>query len=92
VETSPGHPAFAWHGPGRDARHDPHLTGLDTFGLWQSLPETRFVLPVLGIVFILPGLVLIVATIRLFVTVGQGTLARWSPTQRLVVQGGEVLL
>jgi protein-S-isoprenylcysteine O-methyltransferase Ste14 len=28
-----------------------------------------------------------VATIRLFVTVGKGTLAPWNPTQRLVVQG-----
>ena len=28
-----------------------------------------------------------VATIRLFVTVGKGTLAPWEPTQRLVVQG-----
>jgi protein-S-isoprenylcysteine O-methyltransferase Ste14 len=63
------------------------LTGLDTFDLWQSLPATRFVLPVLGIVLICFGLVLMVATIRLFITVGQGTLAPWNPTQRLVVQG-----
>ena len=28
-----------------------------------------------------------VATIRLFVTVGKGTLAPWNPTQKLVVQG-----
>jgi len=28
-----------------------------------------------------------VATIRLFVTVGQGTLAPWNPTQRLVIRG-----
>jgi protein-S-isoprenylcysteine O-methyltransferase Ste14 len=28
-----------------------------------------------------------VATIRLFVTVGKGTLAPWDPTQRLVVRG-----
>ena len=33
------------------------------------------------------GLVLLVATIRLFVTVGQGTLAPWEPPQRLVVRG-----
>jgi protein-S-isoprenylcysteine O-methyltransferase Ste14 len=32
-------------------------------------------------------LVLMVATIRLFVTVGKGTLAPWNPTQRLVVRG-----
>jgi protein-S-isoprenylcysteine O-methyltransferase Ste14 len=64
-----------------------YLTGLDTFDLWQSLPAPRFVLPLLGIVLICLGLVLMVATIRLFITVGKGTLAPWNPTQRLVVQG-----
>jgi protein-S-isoprenylcysteine O-methyltransferase Ste14 len=63
------------------------LTGLDTFGLWQSLPATRFVLPVLGLLAIVVSLVLVVATIRLFVTVGKGTLAPWNPTQKLVVEG-----
>jgi protein-S-isoprenylcysteine O-methyltransferase Ste14 len=33
------------------------------------------------------GLMLMVATIRLFVTVGKGTLAPWEPTQRLVLRG-----
>ena len=42
---------------------------------------------VFGGVLICLGLVLMVATIRLFVTVGKGTLAPWNPTQRLVVQG-----
>ena len=41
----------------------------------------------LGGVFIVVGLVLVVATIRLFATVGKGTLAPWNPTQKLVVQG-----
>jgi protein-S-isoprenylcysteine O-methyltransferase Ste14 len=63
------------------------LTGLDTLGLWQSAPATRVALPVLGSALLCLGLVLMVATIRLFVTVGQGTLAPWNPTQRLVVQG-----
>jgi protein-S-isoprenylcysteine O-methyltransferase Ste14 len=63
------------------------LTGPDTFDLWQSAPATRFVLPIVGLLFIVLGLVLMVATIRLFVTVGQGTLAPWNPTQRLVIQG-----
>jgi protein-S-isoprenylcysteine O-methyltransferase Ste14 len=44
-------------------------------------------LPVLGGVLIGLGLVLMVATIRLFVTVGKGTLAPWEPPQRLVVRG-----
>src|SRR5262249_55619353 len=43
--------------------------------------------PVVGCVFICLGLVLMVATIRLFVMVGKGTLAPWNPTQRLVVEG-----
>jgi protein-S-isoprenylcysteine O-methyltransferase Ste14 len=63
------------------------LTGPDTLGLWQSAPATLVALPVLGGVLICLGLVLMVATIRLFVAVGKGTLAPWNPTQRLVVQG-----
>ena len=51
------------------------------------MPETRFVLPVLGTISICIGLVLMLATIRLFVMVGKGTLAPWNPTQKLVVQG-----
>src|SRR5262245_37859467 len=63
------------------------LTGPDTLGLWQSATVTRVVLPALGGALVGLGLVLLVATIRLFVTVGKGTLAPWNPTQRLVVQG-----
>src|SRR5262249_32306872 len=63
------------------------LTRPDTLGLWQSAPATRVGLPVLGGVLLCLGLVLMVATIRLFVTVGKGTLAPWNPTQRLVVRG-----
>ena len=63
------------------------LTGPDTFDLWQSYPATRVALPTLGGAFICLGLVLMVASIRLFVTVGKGTLAPWNPTQRPVVQG-----
>jgi len=63
------------------------VTGLDTFDLWQSAPATRMVLPVLGCAFIGLGLMLMIVTIRLFVTVGKGTLAPWNPTQHLVVQG-----
>jgi protein-S-isoprenylcysteine O-methyltransferase Ste14 len=62
-------------------------TGTDSFGLWQSRPPARFVLPVIGAFCICLGLLLKVATIRLFVTVGKGTLAPWKPTQKLVAQG-----
>lgn len=63
------------------------IIGPDTFDLWPSFPATRVGLPILGGAFICLGLVLMIATIRLFVTVGKGTLAPWNPTQRLVVQG-----
>jgi protein-S-isoprenylcysteine O-methyltransferase Ste14 len=63
------------------------LTGPDTLGPWESAPATRFALPVVGLLFVGLGLVLLVATIRLFVTVGKGTLAPWNPTQRLVARG-----
>jgi protein-S-isoprenylcysteine O-methyltransferase Ste14 len=41
----------------------------------------------LGAVVIALGLGLIVQTVALFATVGEGTLAPWDPTARLVVQG-----
>ena len=64
-----------------------YLNGADTFGLWQSVPATRVFLPLIGVGFVVGGLVLMVSTIRLFATVGQGTLAPWNPPQRLVVRG-----
>jgi protein-S-isoprenylcysteine O-methyltransferase Ste14 len=63
------------------------LTGPDTPDLWESAPATRVALPTVGLLFIVLGLVLMIGTIRLFVTVGQGTLVPWNPTQRLVVRG-----
>jgi protein-S-isoprenylcysteine O-methyltransferase Ste14 len=45
-------------------------------------------LPVLaGIGTIILGLALVVMTVRMFMTIGKGTLAPWDPTQRLVVVG-----
>lgn len=64
-----------------------YLSGPDTLDLWQTVPAISIVLPILGGILIFVGLGLMIATIRLFVTVGKGTLAPWSPTQRLVVQG-----
>jgi protein-S-isoprenylcysteine O-methyltransferase Ste14 len=63
------------------------LTGTDTLGIWQSIPASRVVLSVLGGVCLGLGLLLTVSTIGLFVAVGQGTIAPWEPTQRLVVRG-----
>jgi protein-S-isoprenylcysteine O-methyltransferase Ste14 len=46
------------------------------------------VLPVLlGLVLIAAGLALWVWTVRLLARIGQGTLAPWDPTRRLVVEG-----
>jgi protein-S-isoprenylcysteine O-methyltransferase Ste14 len=61
--------------------------GMDSYGLWQSFPASRVILPAIGVICICLGLYLMTATIRLFVMVGKGTLAPWEPTQRLVVQG-----
>jgi len=42
---------------------------------------------VIGAAFLLVGLALLVATIRLFAIIGEGTLAPWNPTQKIVVRG-----
>jgi protein-S-isoprenylcysteine O-methyltransferase Ste14 len=63
------------------------LAGLGSFHLWQSFPASRLILSIIGIICICLGLALMIATIRLFVMVGKGTLAPWEPPQRLVVQG-----
>ena len=44
-------------------------------------------LGLLGLPLIALGLLLVVSTVRLFATVGRGTLAPWDPTTRLVVRG-----
>lgn len=53
---------------------------------WLSPPWT-IVLPVTGSILVLLGLTLMAKTIRLFITVGKGTLAPWNPTQKLLVRG-----
>ena len=42
---------------------------------------------VFGIAGLIIGLYLVVSTVRLFLTIGDGTLAPWDPTQKLVVSG-----
>jgi protein-S-isoprenylcysteine O-methyltransferase Ste14 len=63
------------------------LGGTDMLGLWRSVPSSKVFLPVFGIACVCVGLLLIVSTIWLFVTVGRGTLAPWEPPQHLVVRG-----
>jgi protein-S-isoprenylcysteine O-methyltransferase Ste14 len=59
----------------------------DTLGLWRSVPSSKVILPIIGILCVCLGLLLMIATIRLFVTVGKRTLAPWGPPQKLVVRG-----
>lgn len=42
---------------------------------------------ILGVVFTLCGLLLLVLTVKLFITVGKGTLAPWDPPKKLVIDG-----
>lgn len=63
------------------------LNGIDSYNLHEAAPATRFILPAVGAALIAAGLALLVSTIRFFATLGQGTLAPWDPTQRLVVAG-----
>ena len=49
-------------------------------------PETIF-LKILGVIFLLSGLSLFFWTVYLFKVFGNGTLAPWTPTQKLIVRG-----
>jgi protein-S-isoprenylcysteine O-methyltransferase Ste14 len=55
--------------------------------VWWTGTSFRWFLAVPGAVLIGLGLLLVVCTVVLFVTVGRGTLAPWDPTSRLVVRG-----
>jgi protein-S-isoprenylcysteine O-methyltransferase Ste14 len=55
--------------------------------VWWTGTSFRWLLVVPGAVLIGLGLLLVVCTVALFVTVGRGTLAPWDPTSRLVVRG-----
>jgi protein-S-isoprenylcysteine O-methyltransferase Ste14 len=59
-----------------------YCTGL----AWPPSPW-NIVLPIIGSLFILVGLILMAWTIGLFATVGKGTLAPWNPPQNLVIRG-----
>jgi hypothetical protein len=52
-------------------------TGLESSDKWQPVSPTSIILPIIGISCICLGLGLMIATIRLFATVGKGTLAPW---------------
>lgn len=54
--------------------------------VWQTGADVGL-LAVIGIPLVAIGLVLLASTIKLFGSVGRGTLAPWDPTARLVVRG-----
>lgn len=53
----------------------------------QTLFPDNIVFKVLGLVFLISGLALFVWTVYLFWAFGKGTLAPWTPTQRLIIRG-----
>ncbi len=61
--------------------------GVDPHGLWTEHRLWAILLAVVGVMFVFAGLRLIVATIAMLRAIGNGTIAPWDPTQRLVVQG-----
>ncbi|HZY57332.1 MAG TPA: isoprenylcysteine carboxylmethyltransferase family protein [Rubrobacteraceae bacterium] len=63
-----------------------YLTGVVNIG-WGLAPPLSWLPLLLGCVLIALGVLLLYKTISLFATVGEGTLAPWDPTQRLVVRG-----
>ncbi len=60
--------------------------GIANFG-WSLPPPLNLAPPTGGFLLLGLGLVLMVQTIGLFVRVGEGTLAPWDPTRKLVVRG-----
>lgn len=55
--------------------------------LWDTSFPINLILLLAGLGAIAGGLYLITVTVRLFATIGQGTLAPWDATQHLVVEG-----
>lgn len=55
--------------------------------LWSLPSPVWFLAALLGISLLVAGLTLVVTTIRMFRTIGQGTLVPWDPTQHLVITG-----
>ena len=63
-----------------------YRTGAVNIG-WGLSSPLSWLPPLLGGVLIALGVLLMYKTIYLFATVGEGTLAPWDPTQKLVVRG-----
>jgi protein-S-isoprenylcysteine O-methyltransferase Ste14 len=59
----------------------------EVVSFWEQAFPLNFLFVIVGFSLIASGLILMISTIRLFMTVGHGTLAPWDPTHRLVVLG-----
>lgn len=57
--------------------------------LYMDIPilAIKIALYVIGGLFVLVGLYMLAVTVRLFIRRGKGTLAPWTPTQKLVIEG-----
>ncbi len=60
---------------------------LDTTLGWAQTGLLDILIMVTGLTILLTGVVLMAACIRMFTNIGEGTLAPWAPTQKLVVVG-----
>jgi protein-S-isoprenylcysteine O-methyltransferase Ste14 len=56
-------------------------------GSWAKDPPWSIVVSFSGLVLVVMGLILFVATVRLFSQHGEGSIMPWDPTQRLIVRG-----
>ena len=45
------------------------------------------IVSIIGLVFVIAGLIILCVNIAIFIRIGKGTLAPWSPTRKLVVCG-----
>jgi len=55
--------------------------------IWRFGANVQPVTAAVGALLVAAGLALVAWTVRLFVTLGRGTLAPWAPTSALVVRG-----
>ncbi len=51
---------------------------------WQM---TTGILLIIGLILIVGGAILLIGTVSMFIRIGKGTLAPWSPTSKLVLSG-----
>lgn len=59
----------------------------DTIIGWSLAWSLDLLVMLIGITLLFTGVILMAACIRMFTNVGEGTLAPWAPTQKLVVVG-----